>query len=159
VVEARDTLAEVYDRLPRRVLLLTDYPGAAPILVRIALACGDRPRAELAATAAVRLADRNPGVASLAGVAAHATGLLHGDLDALREAVEHLRVAPRPLVRASALEDAALAEHAAQHRAAAVELLDEALTEAITCGANRSVARLERRLRTLGMRRAPARGP
>src|SRR6185503_273574 len=69
------------------------------------------------------------------------------------------RVAPRPLVRASALEDAALAEHAAQHRAAAVELLDEALVVATECGANRSVARLERRLRTLGMRRAPARGP
>jgi DNA-binding CsgD family transcriptional regulator len=38
-----------------------------------------------------------------------------------------------------------------------VELLDEALTEASACGANRAVARLERRLRTLGMRRAAPR--
>ena len=60
------------------------------------------------AAAAARLAERNPGVATLAGVAAHAEGLLRQDLDALRTAVDHLRRSPRPLVRASALEDAAV---------------------------------------------------
>jgi len=153
-LEVRDTITEIYDLLPVRVLLFADDPGAAPQLVRVALEAGDVPRAQRVAAAAAQLAQRNPGVDTLAGVSTHAEGLLRHDLDALRTAVDHLRRSPRPLVRASALEDAAVAEHRAQNRAAAVELLDQALIEATACGANQTVARLERRLRTFGMRRA-----
>jgi DNA-binding CsgD family transcriptional regulator len=155
--EARDTLAEIYDRLPGRPFLFCNDASAAPALARIAMDAGDESGAERVVEAAAELAGRNPSVASLAGVAAHAAGLVRRDIDALRTAVGHLRRSPRPLVRASALEDAAVAENRVQNRAGAVELLEEALTVATTCGASRTVARLERRLRTLGMRHAAPR--
>jgi ATP/maltotriose-dependent transcriptional regulator MalT len=155
--EARDTLTEIYDRLPGRPFLFCNDAAAAPALARMALDAGDTPAAERVVVAATRLAERNPTVVSLAGAAAHADGLVRGDLGALRTAVDHLRRSPRPLARASAMEDAAVAEYEAHNRAAAVELLDEALAEATACGANRMVARLERRLRTLGMRRTASR--
>jgi DNA-binding CsgD family transcriptional regulator/tetratricopeptide (TPR) repeat protein len=156
-VEVRDTMVEIFDLMPVRVLLFADDPGAAPMLVRVALAAGDRERAEWVTAVASQLARNNPGVPTLAGVAAHAVGLLHRDLDALRTAVDQLRQSPRPLVRASALEDAAGAEHAAQHRAAAVELAEQALADVTASGANRAVARLERLMRTLGMRKTAVR--
>jgi DNA-binding CsgD family transcriptional regulator len=157
--EAKDTLAEIYDRLPGRPFLFCNDAAAAPALARMALDAGDRPAAERVVVAATRLAERNPMVASLAGAAAHADGLVRGDLGALRAAVDHLRRSPRPLARASAMEDAAVAESEAHNRAAAVELLEAALAEAAACGANRAVARLERRLRILGMRRTATRAP
>jgi ATP/maltotriose-dependent transcriptional regulator MalT len=158
-VEAHDTMVEIYDLLPVRLLLFCDDPGAAPMLVRVAVEAGDTARARRVTAAAARLAQDNGNVATLAGVAAHAEGVLRQDLDALRVAVEHLRRSPRPLVRAGALEDAAIAEHRAQHRSAAVGLVEEALAEVTACGANRAVARLERLMRTFGMSKAAVRTP
>jgi DNA-binding CsgD family transcriptional regulator/tetratricopeptide (TPR) repeat protein len=152
---ALSTLADLYDRMPDRLLLLSNDPSAAPTLVRIALAAGAPERARGPVEAARALSADNPSVASLAGAAAHAEGLWHDDLDALRAAVDAFRLSPRRLARASALEDAGLAEHAAGDRARAVELLEEALDLCSTVGARRPVARLEINLRRLGVRLRP----
>ncbi|HLT12216.1 MAG TPA: AAA family ATPase [Micromonosporaceae bacterium] len=148
----------VYSRLPDRVLLFSNEPGTAAALVRIALRAGDRDRAEAVVAAASALASRNPGVASLAGAAAHATGLLHDDLDALRTAVGHLQSSPRRLDRAQAMQDCALAEHKAGDRARAVELLEGAIEEYAACGAHGAKNVAEMALKQVGVR-APAKRP
>ncbi len=156
---AMSTLAELYDDLPQRLLLLTNDPGCAPALVRIALAAGSRARAEATVGAARYLTERNPGVASLAGAAAHAEGLLRTDIEALRLAVQCYRDSPRPLARAAATADAAEAEYRAGSRGRAVELLESALDEYSRCGARQATTRLERQLKRLGSRRRPADPP
>jgi DNA-binding CsgD family transcriptional regulator/tetratricopeptide (TPR) repeat protein len=154
--QARLTMTGIFDRLPERLFLFCNDAGAAPTLVRIALRAGDTERAARAVAAANRLAERNPSVASLAGAAAHAAGLLGRDVADLRVAVDHFAACPRPLARASAMEDAALAEYGAENRSRAVELLEAALAEVTACGARRAVIRMEQRLRRLGTRRAGA---
>lgn len=153
---AVSALATIYDRFPDRLLLLSNDPSCTPALVRLATRAADPARARATVAAARRLADLNPTVASLRGAADHAYGLLHNDLDALRAAVQRLRDSPRPLARASAAEDAGMAEHAAGNGSAAIELLESALDTCTACGDRRSVNRLERRLRTLGTRRRVA---
>ena len=156
---AMETLADLYHAIPERRLLLVHEPGAGPQLVRIAQAAGAGERAEAVAAATSRLAAQNPTVASLAGAAAHAEGLLRGDLEALRTAVRAYRSSPRPLIRAVAIEDTALAADAAGHRGEAVALLEEALAQYLTSGAKFDAARAQRRLDSLGVRRKRARWP
>ncbi len=148
-------LSAMYGALPDRMLLLSNDPGAGAELVRIARRAEAMDLAGAAAGAARLLADRNPKVVSLVAAAAHAEGLYLADADRLRQAVELYRASPRPLARASALEDAGMAEDAAGNRTAAVALLEEAIREYGTCGAQRGVARVERRLRHLGVRARP----
>lgn len=147
------TLERYYEALPERLTLLVQEPWAGPQMVRLAAHGGAPPWARAAAEASRLLADANPDVASLAGAAAHAEGLLRGDRGALRRAVAAYGQSPRPLARASALEDAARAERAAGRRTDAVELLDEALAAYDRCGAVRDRARVLRTLRGLGVRR------
>ncbi len=146
-------LTGAYEALPERMVVLTREPAAGPQLVRLALRNGARELAEVAARAIDSLAGQNPGVASLAGAAAHAEGLLHGDRATLRRAVEAYRSSPRLLARAAALEDAGRAESSAGQRATGVALLDEALELFARCGAVRDHARVLRELRALGVRR------
>jgi ATP/maltotriose-dependent transcriptional regulator MalT len=146
-------LAAVFDAVPRRLLLLTQQPSAAPGMVRMALRTGARNRAETVVAAARQLTDRNPLVRSFAGAATHAEGLLRDDLDALHTAVRSFQCGPRPLALASALEDAAVAEAHRGRRGPATALLEEALALCVSCGAKRDVARVQRRMRALGIRR------
>lgn len=150
---AVETLAHLYRGLPGRLLLLSNDPGAAATLVRIAQQAGAGREAAAAAEAARQLADRNPAVRSLTGAAAHAAGLLTGDLAQLRAAVADYRSSPRRLCRASALEDAAAQELAAGHRSEAVLGWEQALSEYAACRARRDAARVQKRLRDLGVRR------
>jgi DNA-binding CsgD family transcriptional regulator len=150
---ALDTLRTVYAAMPGDVALLSREPAAGPALVRLALRAGDRSSALAAAAAAAALAERNPEVASVTGAARHAEALLHGDVVGLRAAVADYRASPRVLLRASGLEDTALAEERAGDRAAAVALLEEALASLTECEARRPAARVRRRLRALGVRR------
>jgi len=122
-------------------------------LVRIALAAGDRARALNTVERAERRAADHPATATIAGVAAHARGLLDGNLDALAAAVERHRSGVRPLALASALEDAG--SHAATrgHRGSAVQWLGEAFESYVHLGATRDAARTRSRLRDLGVRR------
>ncbi|WP_369029015.1 AAA family ATPase [Streptomyces adonidis] len=146
-------LSGVYESLDERPLLLTQIAWAAPAMVRFALDAGARPQAEAAAAAARTLADNTPKVGSLAAAAYHAEGLLHDDVTVLRTAVDAYRGSPRELARALALEDTAQAEARAGRRSRAVALLEEALGRFTHCGATRSVARVQRALRALGVRR------
>jgi DNA-binding CsgD family transcriptional regulator len=150
---ALHTLSGVYGRLPERVYLLTQEPRAAARLVRIAQRGGAPRQAETVVAAARALAERNPEVTSLVGAARHAEGVLRKDVGALRNAVDAYRASPRPLDRAAAREDAALAENAAGRRQEAISLLGEAIDEYTASGSRRDAARAHRALRGLGGRR------
>ncbi len=150
---ALESLTQVYTSLPERLLLLAMDPGAAPHMVRIAMSVGATNHAEAVVEAARRLAELNPGVASLVGAAAHAEGLLRGDLGKLRAAVQAYQSSPRRLAAASAIEDAAKAELGAGYRSQAVALLEEALGYYAYSNARRDETRVQRRLRRLGVRR------
>ncbi|UWZ34097.1 AAA family ATPase [Dactylosporangium roseum] len=125
---AMRVLAGTYDALPDRPVLIGQHPCAAATLVRFALDAGDRSRAQLVATTARRLADRNPSAHSLVAAAFHAEGLLHRDQHRLEEAVAAFRKTRRPLALAGALEDAGEVR--------------EALDIATGCGAHRMRLRL-----------------
>jgi DNA-binding CsgD family transcriptional regulator len=127
-----------------------------PQMVRIALAVGDRELAESAVADANRRVELCPGVPSLAAIAAHAGGLLNGDIDKLSEAVSLFERSPRSLAMAAAWEDLGLAH---QRRGAAdlgVDALTQALVLFARAGATRDAARLRGRLRALGVRRRVA---
>jgi DNA-binding CsgD family transcriptional regulator len=151
--EALAALSEVYASLPERPLLLTLAPQAGPALVRIALDAGSRAQARAVAEAARRFADTTPRSLSARAAALHAEGLLHGDLDALHEAVAGYADSPRRMARAAAHEDAGHAEARLGHRNRAVRLLEEALELYVAGGAVRDSARTQRALRGLGVRR------
>lgn len=155
---AVETLSRLYDALPGRLYLFVHEPGAGAQLVRMALAAECPERAAAAAAASRLAAERNPTVASLVAAAAHAEGLLRGDVEKLREAVAAFRKTPRRLCRASAMEDAAGAEIAAGHTPAAIALLDEALSNYADCAAKRDVARVQRRLDAIGGRKPRGQG-
>jgi len=122
-------------------------------LVRIALAAGDRARALDTVERAERRAADHPAIATMAGVAAHARGLLDRDPEALADAVERYRSGVRPLALASALEDAGSYAATHGHRTTAVQWLGEALETYARLGATRDAARSRQRLRDLGVRR------
>ena len=144
------------ERLSLCPLLPLD-PADDPHLVRIALASSDRELAESATAAAERRAEANPGVPVMQASAAHARGLLAGDLGLLARAVSILEVGQRRLALASALEDLAVAEVRAGRRDQAIAALDRALASYGACGARWDLARVRRRLRQLGIhRRLPA---
>jgi DNA-binding CsgD family transcriptional regulator len=122
-------------------------------LVRIALAAGDRTRALDAVEQAERRSTDHPGIATMAGVAAHARGLFDRDPDAFAAAVECHRAGGRPLALASALEDAGSHAATGGHRSTAVQWLGEAFESYVRLGATRDAARTRKRLRELGVRR------
>jgi DNA-binding CsgD family transcriptional regulator len=122
-------------------------------LVRIALAAGDRARALDTVQRAERRASDNPATATMAGVAAHARGLLDGNPDALAAAVERHRSGVRPLALASALEDTGSHAATGGHHSTAVQWLGEALETYVRLGATRDAARTRGKLRDLGVRR------
>ncbi|WP_347269166.1 AAA family ATPase [Streptomyces sp. CB01881] len=129
-------------------------PADAPVLVRMALRAGAHERAARAVGAAERRAVLNPGFTFLAATAAHARGLLDNDLGHLRRAVGLFEDCPRPMARASALEDLGR-KLAVTRRPEAVPHLDTALALYLRAGAERDVARVRRRLRAAGVRRRP----
>lgn len=151
---------------PGRALDLVTSAGAAPVLplfpldvtdepqlVRIALAGDDLALAAATTTAARERAARNPKIAVIAGVAAHAAGLLHRDVAALEHACRRLESGPRPLATAAALEDLAMLRTRRGDHAAAIEALDRALVLCTSAGATWDASRLRARLRGYGIRR------
>ncbi|MFD3662490.1 LuxR C-terminal-related transcriptional regulator [Streptomyces sp. NPDC058659] len=130
-------------------------PADAPVLVRLALRAGALERAAQAVALAERLAVLNPDLTFLAATAAHARGLLDNDLAPLVRAVRLYEDCPRPLARASALEDAGR-KLAATRTSEAVPYFDTALALYARAGAERDVARVRRRLRAAGVRRRPS---
>ncbi|WP_328967833.1 helix-turn-helix transcriptional regulator [Streptomyces sp. NBC_00239] len=130
-------------------------PADAPVLVRLALRAGAHERAAQAVALAERLAVLNPDLAFLTATAAHARGLLDNDLAPLVRAVRLYEDCPRPMARASALEDAGR-KLAATRTSEAVPYFETALALYVRAGAERDVARVRRRLRAAGVRRRPS---
>jgi DNA-binding CsgD family transcriptional regulator len=122
-------------------------------LTRIALAAGDRVLAGLAVASARTRHDLNPGVVTLAGVAAHCRGLRDDSAGDLDEAVEAFTASPRRLALASALEDAgrlAARQGSAGH---AITRLTHALETYADLDATWDASRVRSQLRRLGVRR------
>ncbi|MCB8908241.1 MULTISPECIES: helix-turn-helix transcriptional regulator [unclassified Streptomyces] len=122
-------------------------PAAAPWLVRLVLSAGDTALAAEGVRAATRLAERNPGVHSVASAALHAAGLLENDVVKLRRAAE-LHV--DPWARASAIEDLAIAlARTESGRAEAAETYEEAMRIYLDTGSLRDSSRVRSRLRSI----------
>jgi DNA-binding CsgD family transcriptional regulator len=124
-----------------------------PRLVHIALAADDHALGASAAATARQHSALNPGVRSLAAVAAHADGLLSHDGKILADAVALFEGGPRPLALAAALED--LGANAVDDGATplAVDSLGRALECYTQAGAGWDAGRVRSRLRALGVRR------
>jgi DNA-binding CsgD family transcriptional regulator len=149
--EAFATLAGVWD-LYASSGLAVEYPVLGADLVRLALAAGEQARAEQAAAAVAEVAARND-VPSLAGAALRCRGLVQDDPGVLRAAVDAYQQGPRPLELALAAEDAGAAFARQGKLDAAVPLLQQALVIHERLEAARDAARVEARLRDLGVRR------
>ncbi|MEV4064216.1 ATP-binding protein [Nonomuraea dietziae] len=122
------------------------------VFVRMALRAGDRESAVRMVRETEDRAGRNPEFPFLTAVAEHARGLLDDDVALLSRAAERFAGFPRPIVRASALEDAGRTL-AATDRRAAVARLKTASELYEQAGALRDAARVRRRLREAGIRR------
>jgi DNA-binding CsgD family transcriptional regulator len=122
-------------------------------LVRIALAANDDELAESTVAVAERRSESNPDVRTIAAVAAHARGLMTGDIEDLVWAVEAFQDGPRPLALASALEDlgaASVKRGATEH---GIDAFGRALTIYAQAGAAWDAGRARSRLRAQGVRR------
>ena len=121
-------------------------------LARIALATKDEKLAQLALDNSGRRTSLNPGIASIAAVAAHVRGLLEPSHARLAEAVDLFERTPRRLELASAVEDLGGASIATD-RDGAVETLGHSLALYTEVGATWDARRVRSRLRELGVRR------
>jgi DNA-binding CsgD family transcriptional regulator len=155
---ALEALEPVFAQLRRGCLTFAArQAGRLPKVAGLALRTGNRQRTAEAAAAAAELARRNPGVDLLAGIAAHARGLLGRDQDGLQQAADLLAGSEWPLAAAAAREDLGclLAEHGACEEAA-VEL-EAAYQAYLDARAHHDNARVRGTLRQLGIRkRRPA---
>ena len=122
-------------------------------LVRIALATNDDELADRTVVATERRSASNPDMRTIAAVAAHARGLMTGDIEELARAVEAFQDGPRALALASALEDlgAASVKRGATERG--IDALGRALTIYAQAGAAWDAGRVRSRLRAQGVRR------
>ncbi|HEY6309614.1 MAG TPA: hypothetical protein VIY52_02240 [Streptosporangiaceae bacterium] len=107
-VAALAELDPVYEQFSRGLLMFASVRAdRVPALVSLARAAGDADRATRAADVASLMAERNPGEPLLAGLAAHARGVLDCDLVTMRDAVGLLEATEWPLATAVAREDLA----------------------------------------------------
>ncbi|GAA3784996.1 hypothetical protein GCM10022403_019740 [Streptomyces coacervatus] len=139
---AAELLTTQYVDLLAQPQLYVEEVGAAPWLVRIALAADDTPLAAAVVAGVEAVAAGNPDFPSVGVSAAHARGLLEKDTDALRRASrEHLS----PCSGALADEDlgALLAADESRGRALALDRLRSALHRFQQFGANADAARVQ----------------
>jgi DNA-binding CsgD family transcriptional regulator len=94
-----------------------------------------------------------PAVPLLAGVAGYARGILGREAPALVAAADVLRASSRPLLYASAAEDAGGELARAQRNAEAIDQLNAAFDTYIECEATADARRVGRALRRLGVER------
>lgn len=107
----------------------------------------------MACDGAQRRSKLNPATPSAEAAAAHATGLLHHDVDKLAHAVELFAAGRRPLALAAALES--LGSTALDNGATgqAIDAFTGALRTYADVGAGWDAGRARQRLRSLGVRR------
>jgi DNA-binding CsgD family transcriptional regulator/tetratricopeptide (TPR) repeat protein len=116
-------------------------------LAHLAAGAGEQARARPVVRELARIAERNPGAASLEAYPLQARGLVDSDADAMLAALTLLRGTGRVLQAARAAEDAATV--AGDARA----LLEEARSGYERCGATSDLARVDAALRRHGARR------
>ncbi|MGH2769035.1 MAG: LuxR C-terminal-related transcriptional regulator, partial [Actinomycetota bacterium] len=133
--------------------LVAGRPLLGPDLVRLALGAGESGRADEVVGAMERMARSSPDMASVSRAALRCRGLLDNKLAAVLEAVSSYRGSSRPLELALACEDAAEMACRQERAAEARPLLEEALQIYKRLEASRGMARVDSRLRTLGLRR------
>ena len=132
--------------------IASQFPVLGPDLVRLSLEAGDRARA-VSATAAVEAMEVHAGTAVVGAAVLRCRGLLTDDPVVLGEAARTYQECGRPLEAAQTSEEAAAAL-ARQGRAQdARALLDLALEHYTGLRATYGSARVEARLRDLGVRR------
>jgi DNA-binding CsgD family transcriptional regulator len=140
---AGGVLGPLASDLTAHTRLLIEDPSAAPWLVGIAVANGERRTAERVVIHAERLAADNPGITPLEVAAAHARGLYEGDADLVKQAASQHR---HPLAAAMAHEDAG-GILASRDRDAAHAEFELAVRAYERLGAVRDVARATTQLR------------
>lgn len=121
-------------------------------LVGLAVVTGDRRRADEVASTMEALADRNPGVASIAGAAQRGRGLAGEDADLLLAAVKSYRTSPRRYEHARCAEDAAVALARAGRRPEAEAAAAEALELYSDLGVGWEESRARAAMRSTGLR-------
>jgi DNA-binding CsgD family transcriptional regulator len=122
-----------------------------PTLTRLALAIGDTATAAAAAAAAAAEAEREPLPVKTAA-ASFCQGLVTREASPLLAAASYYQATERPLKRAQALEDAAVALAAGADLAAARDAFATAVALYRGLGAEWDVRRTEARLRPAGIR-------
>ena len=120
---------------------------------RVASAAGDAGLLARVLQATEMLECEQPAVPLFSGVAGYARGILGRDADALLAATHVLRASSRPLLYASAAEDAGGELSRAQRNAEAIDQLNAAFDTYIECGATADARRVGRALRGLGVER------
>jgi DNA-binding CsgD family transcriptional regulator len=123
------------------------------LTARVASAAGDAGLRARLLDALDVLERERPGVQLFATVAQHIRGILERDADALVAATDVLRVSSRPLLYASAAEDAGGELSRTQGNAEAVDQLNAAFDTYIECEALADARRVGRALRRLGVER------
>jgi len=120
---------------------------------RVASAAGDAGLRARVLQATEVLERERPPVPLFAGVAGYARGILERDAPALVAAADVLRSSSRPLLYASAAEDAGGELSRAQRNAEALDQLNAAFDTYIECEAIADARRVRRALRRLGVER------
>jgi DNA-binding CsgD family transcriptional regulator len=151
IVGARAVLESAWERAERLGLVAHRRLVAAD-LARLALAAGDRERAERVA-ADIEAAATLARLPSVDGAALRCRGLVEDDAELLLRSVEAFREGPRVFDRALACEDAARATGRAGGLADATALFEEALAVYDQVGAQRDMARALASMRELGIGR------
>jgi DNA-binding NarL/FixJ family response regulator len=132
--------------------LAVEYSVLGPDLVRLALAVGERKRAD-EVTRAVAAVAANNDVSSLNGAALRCQGLLDDDPDVLCRAIDAYAQSPRPLELALVREEAGAVLGRSGDSDAAGPLLDQALETYEHLDAVRDVARTRAALREFRIHR------
>lgn len=132
---------------------VVDYPLLGPDMVRLLLAVDDPVAAGRTAAQVEEVAART-GTAAARGSALRCHGLLHGDPRSLGRAARVLAGHAYPLVAAQASEEAAVAGAgtSSDEPNGTVALLEAARSGFRALGARRDLARVEARLRSIGVR-------
>lgn len=153
----RDDIHDAMHWLGDVILLATPFfPHALTRLIlgaRVASAAGDAGLRARVLQATEVLERERPAVPLFAAVAGYARGILEHDAQALVAAAELLHSSPRPLLYASAAEDAGAELARAQRNAEAVDQLNAAFDTYTECGATADARRVGRTLRGLGVER------
>ncbi|OBJ06458.1 helix-turn-helix transcriptional regulator [Mycobacterium colombiense] len=132
------------------------FPHALVRLIlaaRVASAAGDAGLRARVLQAAEVLERERPAVPLLAAVARYARAILEHDAQSLVAVAELLRTSSRPLLYASAAEDAGGELARAERNAEALDQLNAAFDTYIECGATADARRVGRALRGLGVER------